>query len=85
MSGIKTAISLEEHLFNELKETARDLKTSRSGVIRLALREFMERRKNKHLLDQLNEAYKDEPTEEERSIARSMRDAQQRIAEQESW
>ena len=85
MSGIKTAISLDEHLFNEVKETARDLNTSRSGVIRRALLEFMERRKNQRLFDQLNEAYKDEPTEEERNIARSMRDAQQRIAEQEPW
>ena len=58
MSGIKTAISLDEHLFNEVKETARDLNTSRSGVIRQALLEFMERRKNQRLLDQLNEVYK---------------------------
>jgi len=85
MSGIKTAISLDEHLFNEVKETARDLNTSRSRIIRLALLEFMERRKNKQLFDQLNEAYKDEPTEEERNIARSMRDVQQRITEQEPW
>ena len=85
MSGRKTAISLDEQLFNEVKETARDLNTSRSGVIRQALLEFMERRKNKRLLDQLNEAYKDEPTEEERNIARSMRDAQQGITEQEPW
>lgn len=85
MSGIKTAISLDEHLFNEVKETARDLNTSRSRVIRLALLEFMERRKNQRLFDQLNEAYKDEPTEEEENIARSMRDVQQRLAEQEPW
>ena len=80
MSGIKTAISLDEHLFNEIKETARDLNTSRSGVIRQALLEFMERRRNQRLLDQLNEAYKDEPTEEEEDIARSMREVQQRMA-----
>jgi metal-responsive CopG/Arc/MetJ family transcriptional regulator len=85
MSGIKTAISLDEHLFNEVKETARDLNTSRSRVIRQALLEFMERRKNQRLFDQLNEAYKDEPTEEEENIARSMRDVQQRLAEQEPW
>ena len=85
MSGIKTAISLDENLFNAVKETARDLNTSRSRVIRLALLEFMERRKNMRLLDQLNEAYKDEPTKEEENIARSMRNVQQGIAEQEPW
>ncbi|MCI5188682.1 MAG: ribbon-helix-helix protein, CopG family [Candidatus Electrothrix sp. AS4_5] len=85
MSGIKTTISLDEHLFNEVKETARDLNTSRSRVIRLALLEFMERRKNQRLLEQLNKAYKDEPTGEEENIARSMRDVQQRIAKQEPW
>lgn len=85
MSWIKTAISLDEHLFNEVKETARDLNTSRSSVIRQALLEFMERRKNKRLLEQLNEAYKDEPTEKEENIVQSMRNVQQRITEQESW
>ena len=85
MSGIKTAISLDEHLFNEVKETARDLNTSRSGVIRQALLEFMERRKNKRLLEQLNAVYKDEPTEEEENIVRSMRKVQQRITGQEPW
>ncbi|WPD22900.1 MAG: ribbon-helix-helix protein, CopG family [Candidatus Electrothrix scaldis] len=85
MSGIKTAISLDEHLFNEVKETARDLNTSRSGVIRQALLEFMERRRNQRLLDQLNAVYKDEPTEEEENIVRSMRNVQQGITEQEPW
>jgi hypothetical protein len=33
MSGRKTTISLDEKLFKEVKETAQDLKTSRSGVI----------------------------------------------------
>ncbi|MCW5202891.1 hypothetical protein VU01_11065 [Candidatus Electrothrix marina] len=85
MPGVKTAISLDENLFNEVKEIARDLNVSRSRVFTLALREFMENRKNKKMLDQLNEAYKDQPTDEEDNILQSMRNKRRKMSEQEPW
>ena len=69
MANVKTAISIEEPLFEEVNSLARELNVSRSGLFALAVRDFVERHKNKDLLKSINEVYKDSPETEEKAVA----------------
>lgn len=59
MATIKTAISLQDSLFEQVEDLARTLNVSRSQVVALALEEFVQRHQNRQLLDALNHAYQD--------------------------
>lgn len=85
MSGIKTAISLEENLFNQVNELASELHVSRSKLFTLAVKDYLKKQESKRLLAQLNAAYSDSPSEEEKTISKAMRSKQRKIVEKESW
>jgi metal-responsive CopG/Arc/MetJ family transcriptional regulator len=57
MATIKTAISLQVSLFEQIKDLARDLNVSRSQLVALALEEFVRRHQNQQLLESINRAY----------------------------
>jgi hypothetical protein len=57
MATIKTAISLQVSLFEQVEDLARNLNVSRSHVVALALEEFVQRHHNHQLLDAINQAY----------------------------
>ncbi len=65
MPTVKTAISMPKSIFDEVNEAASELGLSRSGVIVQALKDFLYQRESDRMLAQLNEAYADEPDEEE--------------------
>jgi len=69
MSVVRTAISLQASLFEEMVEIAADVSLSRSKLMAVALQEYIERYKNKRLFEQLNAAYEDDEQEEELSIS----------------
>ena len=73
MAGVKTAISLDENLFQQVNKMAHDLHISRSHFFTLAARDFLRRQESKVLLEQLNEAYPDSPDDEEIAVANAMR------------
>jgi metal-responsive CopG/Arc/MetJ family transcriptional regulator len=73
MPNIKTAVSLQEGLFKQAESMARELKLSRSRFFAVALEEFIERHRNRRLLERINAAYEDEPDESERKYLRKMR------------
>ena len=85
MPGVKTAISLDENIFKKVNKIAHDLHVSRSKVFTLAVLDFIKKQENITLLAQLNEAYEDDPTEEENKILKSMRNSHKKISEQERW
>ena len=64
MANIKTAISIEKPIFEQVNALAKDLKISRSRVFALAAQEFIQRYKNIKFLEALNEAYDDLPESE---------------------
>ena len=66
--NMKTAISIPDKVFNELEDAAKKNKSSRSELITLAVREYLERIKNRQLLEDLNKAYSEEKTEKEISV-----------------
>ncbi len=59
MGNIKTAISIEQPLFDEIEALAGELDVSRSYLFSLAIREFIQHHKNQKLLEAINNAYKD--------------------------
>ena len=59
MASIKTAISIEKPIFEQMNILAKNLNISRSRVFALAAEEFIQRRKNSEILESLNKAYDD--------------------------
>ncbi len=82
---MKTAISLDQELFEKLESAAGELGTTRSGLIARALEDFLARRENQRLLEQLNVAYGTEPVTEpgDAVVREGMRHRQRHIVEEE--
>lgn len=85
MPGVKTAISLEENLFNQVNQLANDLQVSRSKIFTLAVKDYLKKQESKKILAQLNAAYGDSPGKEEDVISKAMQKKQHKIVGQESW
>lgn len=65
MTHVKTAVSIEESLFEAAEAWAGKLGISRSRLFAEAVREYVRRRENEELLRRLNEAHADGLDEEE--------------------
>ncbi len=83
MPTIKTAISIDEHVFRQAEEVACLLKVSRSRAFALAMEDFARRQKSEQITRQLNETYANEAENEDREIVRQMRPTHRRLAEAE--
>jgi predicted transcriptional regulator len=83
MANIKTIISMQPSLDEKVTETARKLKIPRSRVLVRAVEEFIQRQDNQLLLAQIDAAYQDAPTAEEKKIMRRARSSHRRIVEGE--
>jgi len=59
MPNVKTAISIEKPIFEQMDVLAKNLKVSRSRLFTMAAREFIQRHNNIELLKLINEAYGD--------------------------
>lgn len=79
MPSVKTAISIDEQLFERANSLARELGVPRSHVFTIALEDYLRRRESQALLDQINAALEDDPQEEERQIAREMERRQRKV------
>jgi len=84
MHHVKTAISLEQPLFEQLAQRALSMKISRSQLLALALAEYLERQYNRDLLARLNDAYADGLDETEVTELRFARNRHRQIVESES-
>ena len=60
-STIKTAISIQKSLFEEAESLAQELNVSRSELFGLAIESFVRNHQNQKLLEEINQAYADEP------------------------
>ncbi|MFO7728695.1 MAG: CopG family transcriptional regulator [Desulfonatronovibrio sp.] len=84
MRSIKTAISIEKPLFEQINSLADEMDTSRSRIFSLAAKEFIQRHKNKDLLDAINSAYSDVTDEKEASLKAAMRSRHRNMV-QDQW
>ncbi len=73
MANVKTAISIEEPLFEKVNELASEMAISRSHLFSLAVQEFIQRHKNQKLFDSINSAYSDMPDQDEKTLQTQMR------------
>ena len=85
MAEVKTDISLNDSLLEQVETLAQEMKISRSQVFALAAQDFIHRHQNQRLTEQLNEAYKDGPDEEERQWLLHARQSYGRILEKDEW
>ena len=81
MASVKTAISLQQPLFDQVEALAREMQVSRSRLFVLAMEEFIERYQNQRLLKEINAAYEDMPDPVEQDLQRRMRHQQRQLVE----
>jgi len=82
---VKTAISMQEKLFQEVNILAGELHVSRSKLFVMAVQDFIKKNENKKILSQINKAFADYPDPEEKKIHNKMRSKQLDNLESESW
>lgn len=61
MPNIKTAISIQKPVFDQVNDLAKNLNISRSRLFVIAAQEFIQRHTNVELLQAINEVYDDLP------------------------
>lgn len=79
MQTVKTAISIEKHLFDQAELIAQTMHVSRSRLFGMALEDFIARQKNRELLAKINAAYADGSDDEEQVLLRRARKQHRRI------
>ena len=72
MGSKKIAISLDKPLFEKTEALAKEMHVSRSRFFALAAQDFLDRHKNRKLLEEINDAYDDMPTAEEEKLLAEM-------------
>jgi metal-responsive CopG/Arc/MetJ family transcriptional regulator len=73
MANIKTAISIQQSLFDQAEALAREMHISRSRLFALAMQDFLQRYENHQLLERINTAYTDTSDPDEQTLLRRMR------------
>ncbi len=81
MASIKTAISLQQSLFEQIDALAQELQISRSRLFALAAEAFIQSYQNHKLLKAINDAYDDLPDPEEQSLRHKMRQRHRQMVE----
>lgn len=81
MAIVKTAISLEQELFQRANTLACSLKVSRSRIVALALEDYLRRQENIALLERINASYDDTPDLEEEKHLRAAQRSFLKIAD----
>ena len=69
---MKTAISVDGELLNEADRAARELGLSRSGLISVALQDYLRHRRREQMIEQLNRVYS-KPDSTEARITKKMK------------
>ncbi len=65
-------VKVTKSLARKVEKTAKEMRVSSDKLVSLALEDFLERKRNNDLLKAINEAFKDEPSAEEREELRLM-------------
>jgi metal-responsive CopG/Arc/MetJ family transcriptional regulator len=84
-ASVKTAISMQQQLFDDVNSLASELNISRSKLFVIAVEEFLKKNENKNMLSQINEAFADFPNERENSNTQIMKRKQKKILENDAW
>lgn len=86
MSTVKTAISLDKILLEQIDSVAQELGIPRSHLFVIAMQAYLEQRQNKQLMDAINQAYHEHPpTEKELTQLKEVRELYASNLEDEEW
>jgi fructose-1,6-bisphosphatase/sedoheptulose 1,7-bisphosphatase-like protein len=83
MQVVKTAISIQKPLFEEAENVAQAMNVSRSRLFVIALQDYIDRKKNRELLTQINDACADEPDDSEITLRKKSRSTHRRLVRSE--
>jgi metal-responsive CopG/Arc/MetJ family transcriptional regulator len=81
MASVKTAISLQKSLLDQVDQLARKMDVSRSNIFVLAAEQFIECRRSQELLEAINAAYDDSFDPQEQTVHQEMRRKHRQLAE----
>ena len=84
-TSVKTAISIEKGLFNEVNLLADKMHVSRSKLFVMAVQDFIKKNENQSLLTQINSAFSEISDSEHKKIQDAMRKKQLKNLEREPW
>ncbi len=79
MAHVKTAISIQETLFDEVELLAQKMHISRSKLFAQAVEEFIEKQENRRLLEQINAAYDHAPDSRDRKWQKQSKAKHQKL------
>ena len=83
---MKTAISIPDHIFEEVDKLAQQNKTSRSQIFCNAVEEYLKKMKAKKMFETLNSVYKDGLTPEEKDLLEASREYyEKKVLEKEQF
>lgn len=82
---MKTAISIPDDIFKDIDKLSKELHCSRSQLIADATKEYIEKIKNKKILDALNDAYSEKETKEEAELRRKSKKKYGKLLQVEKW
>ena len=85
MPKVKTAISIDDRLLEETGNIAQELAIPRSTLVSLALEDFIQRYRNKQLLEQINMAYSESLDADEIGTLEVIRSKRKKLSEHEEW
>ncbi|MFZ2445464.1 MAG: hypothetical protein WAW37_03830 [Syntrophobacteraceae bacterium] len=83
MPHIKTAVSLDKSLCEQVDNLAHKMKVSRSRLFAMALEDFLRHRENEQLLQEINRTYQDEPAQPRQTRRQGMRRLHRKVVEGE--
>ncbi|HDO25124.1 MAG TPA: ribbon-helix-helix protein, CopG family, partial [Nitrospirae bacterium] len=66
--NMKTAISIPDKLFKDIERLSKELNLPRSRILAEAARDYIEKQKNKKILEALNKVYSEKETGEEKKL-----------------
>ena len=75
-------VKVKKSLIKKIEITAKKMQVSTDSVVSMALEDFFEREQNKDLLKQINEAYKEEPTAEEKRELNLIKQKQAKVLDE---
>lgn len=81
MATVKTAISIQESLFDQVNDLAEEMQIPRSQLFALAVEEFIKRCENRSIFEALNEIYDEVPDPGEDALREGMRRHQRQMVE----
>jgi len=83
MANVKTAISLQKSLFEQVENLAHEMKVSRSRLFAMALEDYIHRHSNRRLLERINQAYQGQSDTGEQQRLRKMKRLHRAVVQNE--